>query len=951
MTTGKLCNTVLIHQNIQGFSSKELEVDLLLNDKYNDIHLLCITEHWLNEFELHMLHYNNHSIVSSFTRKSAIRGGSLIIVNNSLKSKERKDVVRFSIERTIELSCVEIEHYIIVCVYRPPSADFQVFESVMEDVLKLIIGSKRRIVICGDFNIDLLIESQVKNRLLNLFQSFNLIHLYCEPTRITSTTATCIDNVFVNCDIIERSIINYLTSDHCGQMVLLPNNVEVKSHVVTYRPITVNRIQHFIDNINSNLSLLPSLQSGPDALYENLFSLIKSEFDKFFTIKQKTITAKIKFDDWATSGIYKSRNKLFDLYNKKTYIHDSKFVEYVRNYSKLFKKVCLIAKSNYISGKIKRSGNAIKTTWNIINRETGKIGSKEPQFKLKIDGETIHSDSDVANEFERFFSNIPVTTTRSLSSSSVDAESYLRESTQKCNLDFQFKHVTPDTIYKTFASLNVKKTEDLWGISVHITKYIIHSLSPHLAFIFNKCVDEGLFPNLMKLSKIIPVFKSGERCDPTNFRPISILPVLSKIFEKIILNQLLLHFNSNNLLHNQQFGFTKGRSTTDAGVALLKHVYGAWEKSRDAIGVFCDLSKAFDCVDHDTLIRKLTHYGVSGGALDLILSYLNNRTQQVDINGSVSSGSPVVMGVPQGSILGPFLFLVYVNDLPFYTSKLCDIVLFADDTSLIFKVDRKQTNFDDVNSTLCRVLKWFTANNLVLNTKKTKCIKFSLPNVRPVVTDLVMDGDSLELVDSTVFLGVTIDPKLQWGPHITALAKKLSSAVYAIKKIRQLTNVDTARLVYFSYFHSIMSYGILLWGNAADINSIFILQKRAIRSIYNLGSRATLRELFKEIKILTVASQYIYANILHVYQNLQFYDTNGDVHNINTRNQNNLVLPSCRLEKVKSSFVGRGVRFFNKIPADARDLPPIKFKNFVKNALIKKAYYSVDDYLNDKNAF
>ncbi|KAG6447147.1 hypothetical protein O3G_MSEX004791 [Manduca sexta] len=207
----------------------------------------------------------------------------------------------------------------------------------------------------------------------------------------------------------------------------------------------------------------------------------------------------------------------------------------------------------------------------------------------------------------------------------------------------------------------------------------------------------------MKLSKIIPLFKSGSTDDPTNFRPIYVLPSISKIFEKLMLIQIQNYFTKNNLFHNKQFGFTRGRSTTDAGVELIHNIYfAAWEDTQNALGVFCDLSKAFDCVHHDILIRKLSHYGVNGISLELFKSYLSNRVQIVDANGKQSPGSIVTMGVPKGSILGPFLFLIYINDLPYFIRDKCEVVLFADDTSLLFKIKRHELILDDVNNTLSK---------------------------------------------------------------------------------------------------------------------------------------------------------------------------------------------------------------------------------------------------------
>ncbi|XP_073947822.1 uncharacterized protein [Choristoneura fumiferana] len=820
---------------------------------------MCITEHWLKQHEL-LLNICNYRIASSFTRKSAIHGGSMIIVKDDYKSKELKNVVQLSIERVIEISCVELENHIILCVYRPPSSDFCQFEPVMEDALKQVFASSKSVIVCGDFNVNLLDSAnRYSGRLLNLFKSFNLFHLFEEPTRVTANTATCLDNIFCKCDAMDKEIINCFNSDHSGQKACFTILKQTNDRVITYRPVTEARVEKFKENIINSVPEPYMEGSDPNVLYKNLSTVINREFEKVFTLRTKMRNGnKAKFSDWATVGIHKSRTRLYELYEMKSHSQDPSFIDYVRKYSKLFKKVCIAAKADYLSNKVKSAENKVKAVWNVINSETGKSKPRNCQFQLKVDDRILTSDLEVAGAFENFFSDIAVNTTRDLKSSTVLASSYLNEIAKDKRLNFDFQHTNSEEIIKTFKSLKLKNTEDLWGISVRVMQSVIHIVAPYLAVIFNKCIDDGVFPDLMKYSKVIPLFKAGSSSDPGNFRPISVLPVLSKVFEKIMLNQLLRHFNVNNLLHSQQFGFTKGRSTTDAAASLMKYIYDAWENSQDAIGIFCDLSKAFDCVEHETLIRKLQHYGLSAKALNLVKSYLSQRIQKVDINRTQSAGSAVKLGVPQGSILGPFLFLVYINDLPHLLEQKCNIVLFADDTSLIFKVNRQQENPTHINETLAEALNWFTANNLLLNAAKTKCIKFSLPNVRQFETIISLNGENLKLVHETVFLGLTLDRNLQWSPHISGLAGRLSSAAYAVRRIRQFTNVETARLVYFSYFHSIMSYGMLIWGKAADIETIFILQKRAVRSIYNLGSRDSLRERFKEINILTVSSQYIH---------------------------------------------------------------------------------------------
>lgn len=835
-------------------------------------------------------------------------------------------------------------------VYRPPDADFALFESTMEEALLKTFVRNKMLIVCGDFNIDIPVNP-LSERLLNLFKCFNLYHLFEEPTRVTLTTSTCLDNIYCSSVPIDKSVIKHFTSDHYGHSAIFTCNFVDEPKEFTYRPITESRIKKFQGSIELKMPLVPCVDD-PNDLFTSLFKLICEEHSEIFKLKKCKARANVGLADWATTGIYRSRNKLYELYAaRESMLHDPTFILYIKNYSKTFKKVCHAAKSLHLRNKIEKSANKIKTTWKLINNETGKAKPRSKQINLNVNNTTLSNNIEVANAFDSFFSSIPNFVTQSLKSTASGASTLLELSVDKCEVAFNFRYVNANDIVKTFKSLNIKNTEDLWGISTKVLSVIIIDIAPCMAYIFNGCVDEGVFPDLMKHSKLIPLFKSGNEKDPGNYRPISILPALSKIFEKLILTQLLSHFNLHGLLHSHQFGFTKGRSTADAGTMLLEHIFEAWENSQDAIGVFCDLSKAFDCVRHDTLISKLKHYGIQNQAINLVNSYLSNRVQKVDVGGERSSGSTIVMGVPQGSILGPFLFLVYINDLPFFVKDICDIVLFADDTSLIFKVDRSKSNYDDVNDSLSRVLEWFTVNNLLLNAKKTKCIKFTLPNVKHYPTNIKINGETLDLVKSTIFLGLNIDAGLQWAPQIVALAGRLSSAAYAVRIIRQLTDEATARLVYFSYFHSVMSYGIILWGKAADIQAIFVLQKRAIRAIYKMKSRDSLRERFKEINILTVISQYIYEILLHTHKHLDSFMIKSDVHGINTRNKHKLNIPKFRLKKVSGSFMGNSVRFYNKLPEGAFKLPIRRFKSYIKMNLIKKAYYTLDDYINDKAAW
>lgn len=952
MTTEKRKKSCLklIHQNINRFSGKIPDIELLI-DKHSP-HILCFSETWLKPTKM-SFNINTFSIASLFNRTISEGGGTIILCKSNIQFKERKDITSCSIERHCEIACAELEDIIILCVYKPPTANFDLFTTCLENALVKLSRSSKTSLVCGDFNIDLLKESKEKLILISLLGSFNLCSLFMAPTRITTSSATCIDNVFTNCPIREKEIISGVRSDHTAQLVDIIHEVKNIETKIEYRPITKNRQKLFKNKIKEKLLELNLPSNNVNSTYKTLFDTVSNQYNKVFTKQIKTVTSKLNFSDWATKGIRISRDRMYELYLKRTYDKSEKFDRFVKKYSKIFKFVCICAKQIYISNKIKKADNKIKATWSIVNNATGKVKNKyNDSIYLNVGGHVTSHSVSVANTFESTFASIPIETTKNLISSPDDAEFLLKDSLEIVAPNFKFEHITYKDIVKSFNLINVKKSEDLWGMSVKAIKSIIYEIAPILAHIFNISIDEGVFPDLMKLSKVVPIYKSGCKYDPTNYRPVSILPVLSKIFEKVLLTQLSAHFNINGFLHKQQFGFTKGRSTTHAGADLIQNILEAWEKSQNAIGIFCDLSKAFDCVNHEILVRKLKYYGVTDEALKLISSYLTDREMRVYVNKGTSVGTKVKLGVPQGSILGPFLFLVYINDLPNIVKELADIVLFADDTSLVFKVNRKTCDLGNLNKALTKLSQWFSVNNLALNSKKTKCVYFASSNFRGERNvEIFLNNEKLEIVDEALFLGLTIDSSLQWGPHINILSSRLSSAVFAIRKIRQLTDVQTAKIVYFAYFQSLMSYGILLWGSAADWKTIFILQKRAIRAIYKMKPRDSLRHLFKDIGILTMPSLYIFENIMYIRKHLPSYKKNSDSHHYNTRNKHKLSGHKYRLSKTTKSFMGSSIRFYNMIPKDITDLSDRQFKSKIKEILIKKSYYKINDYIDDKNAW
>lgn len=370
-------------------------------------------------------------------------------------------------------------------------------------------------------------------------------------------------------------------------------------------------------------------------------------------------------------------------------------------------------------------------------------------------------------------------------------------------------------------------------------------------------------------------------------------------------------------------------------------------------GIFCDLQKAFDCVDHKILLDKLEFYGIEGKFKTLIRSYLTDRHQRVvlgnisDSNNS-SKWETIKCGVPQGSILGPLFFLFYINDLPKIINKDNNMVLYADDTSIIITDTNKLNLNTNLNQTFKDIITWFKVNLLTLNFDKTQYLEFRTKNYYNITTQIKYDHKSLTNVTETKFLGLIIDNTLSWKQHIEQVISKISSACYALRNIKYIVPLDTLKLIYFAHIHSTLNYGIIFWGNSPHSVKVFKMQKRIIRIITNSGNRDSCRKLFKKMEILPFYSQYLYTLILYMVNNKHLFKANMDVHNYETRNKTNLHQPLANLAKYYKGPYYFGIKVFNCLPADIKELSDdIKcFKNALKRFFHLHSFYSVEEYFN-----
>ena len=398
---------------------------------------------------------------------------------------------------------------------------------------------------------------------------------------------------------------------------------------------------------------------------------------------------------------------------------------------------------------------------------------------------------------------------------------------------------------------DIKDTKgNIRSLSARILKENSVSLSFPISLIFNKVLLYGHYPDILKTACVIALFETGDKLDPNNYRPISSLPLLNKVFEKLLHKRLTSFLESNEVFINTQFGFRKNKSTNDAVNNLLNNIYNAMDKKEFLGAVFIDLSKAFDTVPYDLLLKKLEHYGIRGTALYLIKSYLSHKKQFVSLEEVNSSMQDIKVGVPQGSVLGPLLFLIYINDLP-NAVKNVKSILFADDTTMFASNRNIYDLCSTISGDMLLLRDWLIANSLTLNACKSYYIIFSMRNIptdlRVTIGDYILDRKT-----QGKFLGVILDEKLRFADHINHITNKVSKLTGLMYRLKAIFPSEILKNLYLSLIYPYYNYCILAWGSAnkSVLHPLLLTQKKLVRIITNSDFHAHTNPLFKQPNLL-----------------------------------------------------------------------------------------------------
>ena len=707
-----------------------------------------------------------------------------------------------------------------------------------------------------------------------------------------------------------RSIV----TPHIETLFLSITNISKPVTVgVVYRPVKTSLKQHY--NFSKS-----NLENFVEVLSERVqnFSIVDNDFKAFQKIftgvmdetckldKPKTTKRNNVNNPWITDGLVHSietKHLLFKNWKKTV---PSKFpkgnvekLENYRTYNKRLKKLIKLAKSSYYSKKFEGCSGNMKKTWSLISEIRGK-NKKEIKPFFKVGNLKVVDRRIIANKFNEYFvtlaQNMNNTVTDEISISGAEIPSFHIYMHKSVESSMFLSECTNDEILALIHDLEIGKASD---IPVKLVKRCSIVITPILKQYYNDFMQTGYFPDILKVGKITPVFKKGDQEKFENYRPVSTLPIFGKLFEKIIYSRLYGYLTSKGILYDDQFGFRKSHSCSHALNYSISEIQKCLNDNKHVIGIYIDLSKAFDTIDHVKLLDKLHMYGVRGTTHSLLKSYLSNRLQYSSILGETSSMLPI----PQGSVLGPLLFLNYINDLS-NCSERSIFVLFADDTNIFVSAESIDDVYAKANSVLDSVYKYMIANQLHINMSKTSYMHFSPRKLDHFGLTKLFSEHSLELagasiksIRSTKFLGVVIDKELTWLPQIKKLSQKLNCQIGALNRIKDNIPMKFHKDLYFTLFESHLSYCVSVWGGVAPnkLEPLLITRKSCIRTLFGQHSfsqkcmtcarcrplgKQTLdslfyqkehtKPLFKTYEILAIHNLYAYHCFIELFKILKF---------------------------------------------------------------------------------
>lgn len=941
----------IVHENIRSMRANfdSFLVEMSTWNSYPDI--IALSEIWVKTNEAGF--YNIPGYEQLMHANDSHRAGGVCIFYKtdyiSIVQIEKPIFLSADILR-IRIIVFSQTTFDIIVVYRLHKSAINQFVHELQNYLCSLRhnNENKNLILLGDCNIDLLTRSNDVDNYRMTMASLGLESLINEPTRVTNISQSCIDHVFVRLENTSRTVCSAevrqtQVTDHymtvvrlgvgdgqggCGRSAGCPSSPS-PTHAAVRTRICYATLISLLSTVDWSV-----IRSQTDAsIAYDLFETQLLTCIKACTFEVGGYGKNIKkLKPWITEHLCMRINKRNMLFKKvKQRPHDTHFRNYYFNFRNRLRNDIRLVKSSYYAKRLDSNSRNPKALWNTVKEITGQSVHVN-SYNLNVDGEIISAPGLVANQFNKYFLSVV--------SEVVGDYSVNDEFTNlSCNRVFTDYHerrsfmlapVSNQEVESAVKTLRNGKSSGIDGFGSDLLKVVYPTIKDVLTFLINLSFTTGTFPEKLKVAVVVPIFKKGVATECSNFRPISLVSVFSKVYEKIMKKRMLDFLNKTRFFSLNQFGFRLGLSTEVALLSFMDKVNNGLNDGKYVSGLFIDIKKAFDTVNHDILLNKLYNCGFRGMTYNWLKSYLSNRKQCVKINGILSEMGEISCGVPQGSVLGASLFIIFINDL--CSARFNGAVTaFADDTAFCYVDNSLESAFNQMCNDLNSLNWWFHINRLVLSTEKTTYINFSLRQNKPFQRNLLykcnncllrstMCNDCSIIQPSTniKYLGVILDHQLSWKLHVEKVKKSSIAKIRLFYFLQCICPQRVLRSLYFALVNSKLEYGMVCWGGTylTNLKPLITLQKLFVRVILKKGRFQPSYPCFKELNILPIRSLFIYKVLKIVREeSTNIIGINKENrHEYTLRHEDRLLVPRPNLTFFTKTINFIAPRLYNSLP-------------------------------------
>lgn len=923
-------NFNIIHTNIRSLQKNFEEFETFMHATNNIYDVICLSETF-NIVNLELFKIPGYKIYYNESKQNK-NDGVVIYVKDKIHHEAK--VINVDNFKFLRITIKNNNNtFAITGMYKSPIYNVNLFNTNLEKYIDRYANADSELFV-GDLNINLLAEAPVPEHVsnyLNILANSNYKSLINLPTRIQDKSRTCIDHMFYKSNKQEHLLAIVLEdkiTDHFPIILQINKNVQRNPGKDTQNILVLNKemLKCEATKINWEHEVLNS--QDPNQVCENFIKVIKNLINN--STKRKTINSKIKKrKTWITDSLIISINRKNDMYkncqrNPNNITLKTQYNVYKNLLSSLIKKV----KQDYYRNKINENINDSRKIWKISKEyiNNNNTNNRNKIDKIVTENRSVSKTKDIANKFNHYFANVGINMRNSIKPD----RNYTPIRPKTISNTIFFNPATREEILKHINQLKNNKAHGIDEIRAEHLKIIAEDISEPLKEIINLCFLQGKFPEVLKTSLVTPIYKSGDQKEMSNYRPISLITNITKIVEKCIKSRIIEFIEKYNIISKNQYGFRAGYNTQDAASELTSKIYKALDNSHRCLCIFLDLSKAFDSICHQRLMEKLEKIGFRGIALDIIKSYITNRKQIVKINDTTSEVCELEAGIPQGTVLGPLLFLLYVNDI-FLQFSNENIISYADDTVLYVEENSWESIKSKAEDLLIKLKKWLDYNYLKLNIEKTKFIPFTVQKTTLEDFEIILHQqcdsmhttctEKIQKATEIKYLGLIIDSNLKWHKQVEYTCNKLRKLLYVFRKLKPILTQKLIKNVYYALVQSIINYGLLVWGGSykTNLNKIFVLQKIIIKNILGKTLIYPTCKIFNEFSVMTLNQLYALQIFKYYWKNRNDLITIRE-HQHETRSAARLIstIPLCKKTIGQKNFIFYTIKFYNIIPSEIK---------------------------------